>query len=90
MQKSILNISVDENFSGSDHLPLKILLRYNMLPNFVAESAAIRRIKWNFNDTRSKNQFVQAVNSELGNRLTEIPICMAPDCSHEAHAVDLG
>ena len=89
VHRSILNISVDENYFGSDHLPLKILLRYNMLPNIVAESAAKRRIKWNFNDTRRKNQFVEAVNSELSNRLTEIPICLTPNCSNEAHLVDL-
>ena len=37
---SIVNMSVDENFVGSDQLPLKISLRYIRLPNFVPESDA--------------------------------------------------
>ena len=46
-----------------------------MLPNIVVESDEKHTIKWNFKDTRRKTQLVQAVNFELGIRLSEISLC---------------
>lgn len=67
----------------------KFCLDIELLPNIVKEFDVKRRIKGNYNETRRKNHFVQAVDFKLGIRLTEIYICIASDCSHEAHVADM-
>ena len=43
----------------------------------------------NFNVSRRRNQFVQAVNFELDIWLSEIILCISSDCAQEAHVADL-
>ena len=80
MHRIIVNLRVDENYYGSDHLPLRVKIKYNMLPNTVTESIDIHKIKWDFNDSRKKRLFVQSVNFELGEGLGGIPLCVDLPC----------
>ena len=50
MHERLSSIYVDDNYSGSDHLPLYANFNFNVLKDFENISEAQEKIKWIFND----------------------------------------
>ena len=82
------HIEILYQYFASDHFPLTLILKFNLLPAQLETDDPIRRIKWDFDKMYKKQMLYRSVAS----RLPSVPsqfICSDTSCQSATHAAEL-
>ena len=65
---SIIHLSVDNTYHGSDHFPVHLKFRLNILPRLLKDNTdTVSTINWHFENVQKRNAFYELVMENLRN-----------------------
>ena len=89
VRSAVTGVSINYNYLGSDHFPLMVTIKLDMLHLTTPYENMCSKIKWEFNNDAKVDRFFELVGDKLALPGNAGFTCSAPFCERNDHRINL-